>query len=231
MIVPLLFVICLINAHADECTNAEKARLKKEAAKVKMVYEEAVGTEAIESNPDLGSVQTEVEYNYFKISITNITEEMVVKVSNSVDDDSFMVAFHEVENGVYTFNWNNIDEVVNFTYEVMGSYGSVCSNEKFATGHLVTPRYNLLHDTTLCDGITDLPACDKYITENTDQEVLEKRIEEYKVEKKEKESKETKFEKLVSYIKEHKVAAVGLTIIVAGAGVALVINKRRKKAF
>ena len=225
----ILFGVSIINANADSCSNEEKARLKKEAAKVKMVYEEAEGVESFEVDPHTGK-KIPITYNYFKIILSNITDELVVMVKNNTNDDSIKIDYNLTENGLYSFDWNNIDEIVNFSYEVFGNT-TACSGEKLADGYLVTPKYNVLHETALCDGITDFAACDKYINENTSQEVLQERINEYrKNNKKDGEKDESKFEYLISILKEHKILVGGVILIVIGSGVALVINRRRKRA-
>ena len=228
----ILFGVSIINANADSCSNEEKARLKKEAAKVKMVYEEAEKVVDRRPIPDLGDELYDVKANYFILNISNITNDLTVVIQNNYNNDKISVDYSNTDSGLYSFDWNNIKSIVSFTYKVYGSPSSSCFDELLASGYLITPKYNRLHDTTLCEGVTDFKACDKYITDDTDQEVLRKRILEYK-EKKEKtqEQKKSTIEKVIGVIKEHKILTICLASVVLISGVALVIRKRKKRAY
>ena len=226
--ITMMFGISVNRAQAS-CSNEEIARLKKEAAKVKMVYEEATGVLTTGRIPELGDQIYEAKYNYFKIIVSNITKELYVVITNDKTTENLQIEYSDTENGVYTFDLKNIDEMVNYDMEVRVN-NEECFGEKLSSGYLKTPRYNFLHDTTLCEGITDLSACDKYIIENAEQSVLEERIKEYKERKKEEEEpKKSIFQKIITFIVDHKIIIGGIVVTI-GAGVALGEYKKRKRA-
>ena len=221
-----------VSVKAAECSNEAKARLKKDASNVKMIYMEETKVEGKVPVVELDGEMIEISYDYFKISLNNITKEMYINITSDVDDEKRHVTYNATKNGTYTFDWIDIDNTALFKYEIYGSASSPCSSEKIGEGYLRTPRYNVLHTTALCEGLSDLPECDKYILSDLSEDELVEKINEYKEKKSKKENEKnaTWYGKAINYVKQHKVLAISGVVVIAGAGVALVVIKRKRRA-
>ena len=222
----------VVNA-ASLCSVEEQARLNKVAGSVKAVYEEAqeeVDPSTYITTPETG--EGPFYRNYFNIIFTNITEDIYVKVINDYNDDVKFIRYQDTEDGTYTFTWNNIDNVVRFTYEVYTSNNTKCRDEKYFTNYLVTPKYNKFHDYLICEGIEDYLACQKYISVDMEYSEQQEKIEDY-LEKNivavEKEKNKKWYEKIGEFVKEHKTAFIAGGSIIVIAGVATVVVKIKRK--
>lgn len=221
--------------HASVCSYEEQASLNKIAGNVKLVYEE--GLEKVDESLYAPTVETvgEVELyrEYFKLIFTNITKDIYVKIMNDYNDEVKYIRYQDTDDGMYTLNWYNLDDVVNFTYEVYSSDETGCRNEKYFTNYLVTPMYNEFSDKIICEGINDFLPCQKYVTVKMDYSEQYKKIVEYVEEQENENSTNEKnkswFEKIGDFVKEHKVAFIAGGSILVIAGVAIVVVKIRRK--
>ncbi|MBQ9834226.1 MAG: hypothetical protein IJO33_03440 [Bacilli bacterium] len=240
VVVMLAGILALINLNvanaASACSYEQQVELGKVASSVKAVYEEA--SEKVDPSlyaPTNETVGEVVLYrDYFKIIFTNITKDIYVKVMNDYNEEVKFIRYKDTTDGMYTLNWYNLDDVVNFTYEVYSSDETDCRNEKYFTNYLITPMYNEFHDKIICEGITDYLPCQKYITVKMKYSEQFEKINEYlevgKKEEKEKEENKKWYEIIGDFIKEHKVAFIAGSSIIVIAGVAIVVvNIRRKR--
>ncbi|MBQ4583991.1 MAG: hypothetical protein IJA94_03800 [Bacilli bacterium] len=223
---------------ASACSYEKQVELSKVAGSVKAVYEEA--SQKVDSslyaptNETVGEV--ELYREYFKIIFTNITKEIYVKVMNDYNDEVKFIRYKDTTDGMYTLNWYNLDDVVNFTFEIYSSDETDCRNEKYFTNYLVTPMYNDFYETIMCEGITDYLPCQKYITvkmEYADQyEQISEYLEVVENEKKEKEENKKWYENIGDFVKKHKVAFIagGSIIVIAGVAIVVVNIKRKRES-
>ena len=58
------------------------------------------------------------KYNYFKVSIINISENFYVEISNDYNRDKLVYQYKDTQDGVITFDWKNLDKVTTFTVKV-----------------------------------------------------------------------------------------------------------------
>ena len=234
----LLLTLCLSSVFLfnvpvkANCTNEEKARLKKEASQVKMVYEEASEVYYRGPLPEVGDEEYELTRDYFKLVLSNISEEMYVIIKNDQNKDEIYVPYSVLLDGVYKYDVKNIKKIIKWTYDVYSTNSSECKNEKLFTGYLTTPKLNPIYYTSRCTDVTDLAACEKYLKEDLEEEALIKSFEDYqnKKEEQKKLANQPWYKKILRKVKEHKIIVGGITIMIIGSGVALVLKKKKKES-
>jgi len=104
---------------ASICTYSEQAQLNQKAAKIKVVYEEATGI----LDPSLYDCQADNEdpescnasYNYFVVSILNMTEDFYITVQNNINNKQKTYYYSDAKDGMISFDW---EEIMNIAKEI-----------------------------------------------------------------------------------------------------------------
>lgn len=243
MAVFLMLVVMLSWTSVDAaslCSYERQVELKKAASAVKLTYEEAQE----EVDPDTyGPPDAPVEgdgilyRNYFKIKILNVTEDIYVKLENSYNEDVKYIRYEDTDEGVFSIDWKNTDEVVTFTYTVFTSNKTECVNEKLNSGMFTIPKYNRYHTAVMCKDIPDYYLCQKYITTNITFESFYENVSYYleknkkeEIYKEEKENENT-IKTITNFIKDKKIFVVVASILFVGGVVTtvIVVKKRRSR--
>ena len=229
-----LLSLFAITVDAATCTNEEKAKLKKEAALIKFVYEEETGvmdsSQFITTDDEHDSEIIEKTYDYFKISISNIPKYFNLQISNDYDDNIDYIFGYQADKGVYSFDWLGMEKVVHHKLVINAGSDSNCSGEQIATLYLTTPRYNYWADTLYCEGLSEQDFCKKYTSADLSQDELLEKIKEYIEQQENVVSTKTRwYQKLFAIINKHKAAIIIGLIAGAGVGVTLVIIKRKRR--
>lgn len=227
----------LINANSS-CDYNEQAALINEAANIKVSYEEAEMNLGQGLPNDSGEI-AQIKQEYFKISIYNLSEKFYVKVENDYNDDVRYFNYANTEGGVVSFDWMDLDTVVNYTITVYSSNMTNCSNEEYRIIYLTTPRINDFADSAKCTDNEGFYLCQKYITETEEIDYEKFNSELTKFESKTKDEIEEGQEKSKSwkdevseFINNNKLPiGIGATIVVVGGVVTtvIVIKKRRSR--
>lgn len=226
----LLVVLLLAKNVNAECGYETQAKLNSEAATIKAIYEEQLGE--FDSSFSCNDGQGECEgYNYFKISILNLSENFTVTVKSKNFNKSF--SYSDVKDGIVSFDLNDIMDTHTFTFDVYPSNNTTCARKKIRTFYLTTPRYNEFYDFGFCQDNPDYYLCEKYVTfEKMEITDFMQKYDEYIDSKKKNEEEKNKnfFQKLGEFIKEHKEVFIGAgcTILVVGGVVIFLRVKRRK---
>lgn len=241
----LLFLISFLfvnvnSVNASTCTYSEQAKLNKDVANIKVTYEEATG----KVDPSLYDCQADAgeeelcnsEYDYFVISVLNMTEDFYIVVTNNVDGQRQTFYYSDSQDGVIKFNWEGILNLTTFTISVYSSSETGCPRENYRTIYFTTPRKNLYHYYGQCQQAPDYYICDKYVTfeEMSFYEFMEKmdaHISEIEKEDQEKLNPSLP-EKIVDYIYENKVTfiTVGVAMVIITTVVTIIVVKKRKKS-
>ena len=241
LLVAIMFFVGIGEVSAT-CDAVENNKLTGLAVNVNVTYEEAEGElDSSEYSPPDGVTEEEadnytVKYTYFKIYITNLTEDLYVVVNNSVTGSSTTYNYSDSENGTITFNWDDILNITNLTVTVYSSGNTNCAGSKLRTIYKTLPRYNQLSSSELCEGNEDFYLCHRYLSINAvdfDEFVtLINKYESGKVNNDgqeiiEPENPESGFQK---FIRENKVAIiiVGVSIIAVGATTIVILVKRQR---
>ena len=224
-------------ANASTCSYSERAQLNKDVASIKVIYEEQMGLvdpSLYECQPD--NEECTAEYNYFKISVLNMSKDFYFTVKNNVDNTKKTYRYSDSVDGVISFNWEGILNITTFTFEVYSSEETGCPRDRYRTIYLTTPRKNLYHYYGQCQNDPDYFLCEKYVTfeEMSFYEFMdsmEERAEELKKEQ-EKDKEITFFQKIIDYIVENKftLLIIGGVVVAGVATTVVVVKVRRKKS-
>jgi len=241
------FIICCLSFNvnaASKCDNAETAKLNKLVSNIKVSYEEKQGvldpSEYTLPETVIGTEEEKtffVTYNYFKISIINLTEDFYITVQNNKDKQVKTYTYANSDNGVITFDWKNLKEVTTFTIKVYASDKTGCAKEEYKTMYETTPRGNKYYSYDICQQAPEYYLCQKYVTsDEIDYNTFLVNIEKY-IDSKEKEQQRideenTKwYEKVGEFLEENKITVIVGTIVIVvigGVGVAVVMKVRRR---
>ena len=237
--VALFSSITIVNA-ASKCDYDEQVELNNVAANIKVSYEEA--EEKIDPSLVIGAYggESEAMYYYFKVQIYNMPENVYLKITNDVNNEVKYLYYRDSQSGVVSFDWKDLDKVVNFTITAYSNEKTSCPNEEYRVIYLTLPRFNTYSDRAKCSENEDFYLCQKYITsvEEIDEATFEKefiafsnsKIEEEK--KQEEELNKTWYDKLDDFIEENKITIIVISTIIVVGGVVttvIVIKKRRSR--
>jgi len=223
-----------------ECNATESNKLSSLATNVKRdfeVIEKEVPLDGTFTLPDGLTEEEEKNYvatrPYFRIYISNITEELYVVVTNNNTKEKKTFRYSDAENGVITFDEAVLIEIVDYKIEIYASDKTECPNKKLQTLTLSTPMYNTFSEEARCEGIEEFYLCHEYLSVETSFKDFDRLVEQYRAGKlKEDGSKkeENKNNGFFGFIKEHTgtVIIVSVAIIAIGGLVTVIIVKKQR---
>lgn len=235
----IMSLIYMPFVYAD-CDAATSSRLSGLAANVRRdfeVIEKEVPQDGTFTLPDGLTEEEEKNYvatrPYFRIHISNITEELYVVVTNNNTNERKTFRYSDAENGVITFEEPVLIEIVNYKIEVYASTGTDCPNRRLQTLTLTTPMYNTFSEEARCDGIEEFYLCHEYLSVETSFKDFDRLVEQYRAGRlKEDGSEKDKNENsgFFGFIKEHTgtVIIVSVAIIAIGGLVTVIIVKKQR---
>ena len=230
--VNILLISCFFIASSKAyaiCSNEEIVKYNKEASQIKLVNEiikEDYPSDEQDPENELGIEYTPTR-DVFKVSATNLTDNVYVLVKNSLDD--------KVENlsnqtGKTFINFYNHMNLVTLTYEIYTANSTACPGEKLMTGYLTLPKANPYANITMCEN-SDSEYCKQYVDHEITQEEFDKYtkslVTEHDKEMKQKEDEEKAAAKKNKKIK--KILIISGCVLGAGliATTVVVVVKRR----
>lgn len=244
VLVLICFLVCNISADAA-CSASDISKLNQMAVNVKPSYEEAEGILDKGSYvPPDGLSEEELEkyeekYNYFKIHIANLTEDLYIEVTNDFNKEKKTYSYQDSKDGIVTIDWEDIGEIVNFTITVFSSDKTDCPNTKLTTLYLTTPRYNRYYDYMACSENPDFYLCYKYLTiKNVDENAFFRLLEQYQKGTINKDGdniveEPAKDKGFVKFIKDNKVVVI-ITVVavlaIGGAVTVILVKKQRSRS-
>ena len=219
---------------ASVCSYEKQKEISKSAANVKITYEEAKAEldPSTYSYPEGADPETYVAYyEYFKIKILNITEDIYLKLENSSNEEVKYIEYKDTDEGTFTIAWENLEDVTTFSYTIYSSTKTGCPDEEFRKGVMTTPKLNEFYTSELCVDIPDYYLCQKYITTNVSSSKF--------VELAKAENKKNKKEEIIEKEKKDKeketkniknIFFVVTSIIIVGGGIAIVIVSKKRRS-
>lgn len=226
LIMATLFLIPQVYAE-ESCSYKDEADLREKASNIKADYE--IKEEVI--SPGTSDTAPAIGY-YFTISVTNITEEFYVEVTNNYNGDKKLLSYNEEDNGIATFDWKVSSKITDFTFKVYTTTGNKCNGIVLNTFHLITPRYNRFYE--MCSyEFPDYSLCQKFVTfKEMDLNTFDKSLVAYreslKKAEEEKEKKKTFIGKIASFVDNYKWVMLGV-VVVTGAGTGTFLYFKKKK--
>lgn len=238
LITVLTFALFMVNSNALKCDTTEQAKINQEASNVKLTYE--VKTERVKDNGvQNADIPTDgyINIDYFEVTVLNVTENLIVKIKDSINKTTRTISYSDTNNGVYTYRVDIKGDPNKLTYEVITSNKTSCSGEEVFENSKTLPIYNYYYSTGTCATMKNDPSCQKYVTEEVTPQKFEKveqayrklKNEEYKIQQEKIEDKNL-VEKFVDFVKENKIGFIigGSIIIVAGVVATVVVIKKRR---
>lgn len=224
------------------CDATELNTLRSVAANVRASYEEMQGVlDPSEYTPPdgTGTEDFTAYYNYFRIYITNLTEDIYVEVYNDANGETSTYTFEDSDNGTVTFDWDDITLLANFTITVYSSDNTNCSDTQLYTLYLTTPRFNSYSLYDMCDGAEDFYLCYEYLSVPDEVSFGEfvDLIERYKsgtIDDEGNTVEEPVLEEngFVEFLRDHYVTIIIITVVVIAVGVAvtvIIVKKQRSR--
>ncbi len=170
----LSMFIFIIPVQADSrCSLNEQLELNQLVNNIKISYETK---QDIVQYTDM-----DAERIFFQIDILNITDDVYLKITNDFNNEEIIYNYADTEDGLITFNWFDIDSVVNFKVEVYSSVNSACPGELYRTISLKLPRYNYFYDYEICNDYKDFSLCQQFVFFNDiDEKDFNEQLNKYK---------------------------------------------------
>ncbi len=245
----LLVFLVLSPTVKAACDATEENKLRALAYNVKASYEPGQGEEIVKDDGfNLPDGLTEEEYEEFwntpfyedviKVYITNITEDLYVKVSDKLSGQTKTYQYSDTDKGTLTIVQDDIFSINNYTIEVYSSAKTSCPDTKLYTLYQATPMFNVISTYDICQGAEDFYLCHEYlsvepqVTESYDTLILQ--YKEGKINEDGDPSKPDEKEKKTfgEFVKKHKGIFIGTGIgivIVGGAVAVIIVRKQRSK--
>lgn len=203
---------------ADKCGYSDKYELQRKSSNVSMKYE-IKEKEIMPATEEYGAVKQK----YFEITIFNITDDFYATLTNDVTKKDEMITSSMFKDGIYTFEWDEISKVTNFTLKVAGSSNTNCGGEIFKTVKLTTPRRNEYATKGVCDNLNEFYLCQPFVTyKSVDEDEFAEQVLKFKdglIDKNgNAEENKTLIDKVFGFLNKYKWVILGCAIIIAGAG-------------
>ena len=230
----------IVNA-ASKCDYSELAEINQEAAGIKVSYEEKLevlqegGLADLEDDElnDKPSTAPTLYTRYFMVNITNVTDNLYIKVFNSIDNSTRIFTSSDAINGVISFRWDDINTITNLTIRVYTSQNTGCANEEVLVQQATLPKYNEYSETSYCLENPDDSICAQYITKEISEKEYERKYEKSVEEAtKEEESNKKVTKKVIKFVKKNKKGFIigGSIIIVLGVATTVVVIVKRRRS-
>ena len=239
----LVLCICFSPVANAVCDYETQVRLATEASNVNTNYEisevvvdmstgqEVTGLSDEEIDNDDNSY---IRQDKVTIYIYNLTENLKVSISGDNDyEDEF--TYQESDNGTITIEGGNLENVINYTIEVLSANPS-CVDEELRTITMVTPKKNSFHDLIACEGVNEY-YCQEYIDYDlnmTEAEVLERANNVRNnggVEEEVPEEEKNWWDNLKEYLDNHPwviYVTIGVIVVIVGVATAVIVIKKRR---
>lgn len=233
-----LFSMPLAYAECDATESNKLSSLANNVRASQEVIQKEFELEVGDNPPDGLSEEELANYkkkvDYFKIYISNITEELYVVVTNNNTKQSKTYNYQDSQNGTIYFEEEVGSEIVNYTINVHASGKTNCNSKNLRTFYVTTPMYNLFSESSLCEGIKEFYLCHEYLSVKTTFEKFEDLTNQYRDGKLKADGSikddDKKNNGIFGFIKEHKgtVIIASLAIITIGGLVTVIIVKKQR---
>ena len=224
------------------CDATELNTLRSAAANVRASYERLrAEMDPEDYTPPDGTTYEEFTayYTYFRIYISNLTEDLYVEVYNDSTGETTTYTYEDSDNGTIYFDWDRIVLMVNYTITVYSSSNTNCEGTELYTLYLTTPRYNTYSTYDLCDGAEDFYLCYDYLSiEEVEYGRFVELVSRYKSgliddegnEIEEPSEKDTN--SFIEFLSNHYITIIIITVVVIAVGVTvivIIVKKQRSK--
>ena len=239
----LVLCICFSPVANAVCDYETQVQLATEASNVNTNYEisevvvdmstgqEVTGLSDEEIDNDDNSY---IRQDKVTIYIYNLTENLKVSISGDNDyEDVF--TYQESDNGTITIEGGNLENVINYTIEILSANPS-CVDDELRTINLTTPKENDYYYYSACDGVNEY-YCQQFIDYDlnmTEAEILERANNARNntgTEEEVPEEEKNWWDNLRKYLDNHPwviYVTIGVVVVIAGVATAVIVIKKRR---
>lgn len=221
------------------CEAQETNKLNSLAANVKANYEiveEEIKDFSSQFNPPDTLTQEELENHIFyedvaNIHIMNLTEELYVKVYDSVSNETVTYSYSDSNNGAITIKQKNFDKVNNYTITVYSSDKTNCKDTRLYTLYVTIPRFNTLSEYLICENAREFYMCHEYVTVDLDERTFFEKVNDYIENKNNDQDDDGQGDDNKGFFEEYKnvIIIVVVAIVIIGGTTTVIIVKRQRR--
>jgi len=215
----------IVNA---SCTYQQRANLNETARNIRAAFEvnekevEVAGVDYITKEAFIfKELQPE-----FILNIYNITNDVLITQTNDHNRRTVDINYGMTTNGVYNTTITDFENIITYTFRVVSNLEG-CRGDILRTFTITKPKLNYFVQYPICDGLENIPYCQRFITEefSINLNELPERLEQYLDEHNlgpDGEVKGNWFSKNWLYI------AIGVVIVGGATGVTIFIVRKRR---
>lgn len=224
---------------SSTCSYEEQVKLNNTVVNVKANYEEQkeVVDPSTYTPPETTSEDELVNYvlynEYLQVSFLNISDDIYLIVSNNVDKTKMTITSSMATDGVYKYNWKNLNKVATLTINIYASSKTNCADELYRTFYLTLPRINEYYNYDICTNNSEYYMCQKYVTfESLSSGDFFEKVSEYgKSKNKTSDDTNKSDNKFIEFIKNNKtyliIGGIGILVVAGGIVTYTVIKRKR----
>ena len=239
LVFTLIVFLMSINVVGAACTSEESNKLNSLAVNVKVNYEivsEKITDFSSEFNPPDGMSLEELEnYPFYEdvanIYIMNLTQDLYVKVHDSVSNNITTYTYEDVKDGVINIKQKDFTKINNYTITVYSSDKTNCKDTKLYTTYVTIPKYNDLSEYVICEDIPEFYLCHEYTSvQTTDFDDFISKANTYISNKNKNNNEDDNKDVVKGFFEENKVTIIMavLAIVVIGGATTVIIVKRQR---
>lgn len=152
------------NGYLDKCEKEEVEQIKKVSNGISVEYYPIKVPYELESDPeDVISWEDEDEELFetkVEIKISGLTDDVYLKIKNSINSDVIRVEPKDYKNGEYIFYSPDIARKILYIIDIVSNKGG-CINEVARKVSFKTKVYNIFADSPACIMYPNYPKCNK----------------------------------------------------------------------
>lgn len=228
-----VYAVCDVNETNELNSLATNVNVSYEIVQVEIPKDENF------NYPDGMTEEERAEYvaydNYFRIHISNLTEDLYVVVRNENTGESTTYNYQDSSNGTITFDRLVTMEIVNYTITIYSSSETNCADTELYTQYLTTPMYNPYSELVLCEGIEDFYLCQEYLSVDVDFTYFYDDVERYRnglINDDGEEIPEEEDPGFFDFVRDNIVIIIVVVVVIVAAGgliTFVVIRKQRRR--
>lgn len=236
IIFALLLTFCYVNVGAVSCPYNVTHDLNTEVSHIKIKYEVKektfdFGVSGCDGDPE----SCNVTYEYFDVSILNMSENFYVVVKNNYNNETKKLYFKDADkDGVVHFEHPYIMEKVTYTLTFYATDKTGCYGNKIKSYTKAFPRKNLYYFEELCDDIPNAEVCQKFVFYDEIEfknfyNIATAEIEEKNGGKRGNVDDRNVLDKIIDFVVDNKWIFIGGAAGAVVVGFAISFNRKRKQ--
>ena len=230
-----LFFFILVSSVNAECSYQERKNLLNEAKSVDIVFNVDSRKEKIETvNPNTEEIEIiEDDKFYFNLNISNLTNDLFIKVTNNLNSDQFIVNSEDLKDGLYSYEIDNMTDIITYHLDFYSTYNN-CYAEKILSRQIKKPKENPVYYFSVCsdERLENNKYCQRFIENDFNMKTYDIVSKLNKILEEENEpvvEKNFSAKKVKQFFAKYWYLFVVTLIVIIGVITLLIIRKKRSK--